>query len=65
MADKRIYDLEVKCKDGTWMVWETIEGLENANNVMAAERWAMARGEIPRVEIRKIRRQEGAQHGRV
>ena len=60
MSDSRIYDLEVKDKDGNWWTWETVEGLGNANDVMAAERWAMARGEIPRAEIRKIRRQEGA-----
>ena len=60
MSDSRVYDLEVKDKDGNWWIWETVEGLENANNVMSAERWAMARGEIPRAEIRKIRRQEGA-----
>jgi len=56
MIDSRIYDLEVKCKDGTWMTWETVEGLENANNVMSAERWAMSRGEIPWAEIRKTKR---------
>lgn len=55
--DNRVYDLEVKDKDGNWWIWETVEGLENANNVMAAERWAMSRGEIPRAEIRKIKRQ--------
>lgn len=58
MSDNRVYDLEVKCKDGTWMIWETVEGLEEANNVMAAERWAMARREIPWAEIRKIKRPE-------
>jgi len=63
MTDKRIYDLEVKCKDGTWMVWETCEGLEEANNVMSAERWAMSRGEIPWAEIRKIKRQQAPDVG--
>lgn len=56
MDDTRIYDLEVKCKDGAWMIWETVEGLENANNMMSAERWAMSRREIPWAEIRKTKR---------
>lgn len=54
--DSRIYDLEVKCKDGTWMIWETAEGLDDANNIMSSERWAMACGDIPWAEIRKTRR---------
>jgi hypothetical protein len=63
MTDNRIYDLEVKCKDGTWMIWETVEGLDNANKEMSAERLAMSRGEIPHAEIRKIKRQQAPEVG--
>lgn len=53
MIDRRVYDIEAKQKDGTWAVWETVEGLENTNKKMSDERWAMARREKPYAEIRK------------
>lgn len=56
--NKRVYDLEVKCDDGTWMTWETVEGLENAQIAIEAEQEEMDRGEMPKAQLRFVRRRD-------